>query len=107
MLEWVSERQAEREALGRWLQETFGSSLTTARLIIDFLHKASLLHVTGAVVALTPYAARWLTSLDHTYLVAILHARIQFIGEMIAAFRQPLDTDELLAIANGCAGYPP
>src|SRR5262249_35460270 len=82
--DWVAERQPERETLERWLVEHLRVSATRSQFIIDFLQALSLLQANGAIVVLTDHAMRWRNYPDFSYLMALLHSRVQFIGEMIA-----------------------
>ncbi len=101
MLDWVAEHKPKREALERWLRDKFSyKSGKAASEIVDFLHRASLFQTNGGSIELSPYGAKWLQTRDAAYLVALLHSRIQFIGEMIASIIEPRSPEEILAIAN-------
>ena len=100
ILDWVVERQPEREALEQWLVDAFSISPTRSRLMIEFLLDLPLLQVNAGVVSLTTQAERWRSNPDAEYLVALLHSRVRFIGEMVELLREPQDTETVLAIAN-------
>ena len=100
ILDWVVERQPEREALEQWLVEAFSISAHRSRLMIDFLLDLPLLQVNAGIVSLPAQAQRWRSDPDPSYLVALLHSRVRFIGEMVAVLREPHDTEAVLAIAN-------
>ena len=73
---------------------------SASRLRESFLRKMGLFIVDNGTLQLSGEAKRWMEAKDDRILVALLHSRCQFIGEMIAELRHPLTTEELLAAAN-------
>jgi hypothetical protein len=101
ILDWVVEHKPDRDALEKWLRDKFSiSSGKAASEIVDFLHRVSLLQTSGGMVGLSAYGATWQKTYDAAYLVALLHSRVQFVGEMIASVAEPRAPEEILGIAN-------
>jgi hypothetical protein len=88
------------ERLVGWLREHFGLGEVGARNRVGFLRRAGLLREEGGVVRVSDTGLRWLEQGDHAALIAEVHARIQFIGEMLDATTQPRSAAELLDLAN-------
>jgi hypothetical protein len=63
-----------------------------------------MISVHGGVCTLGSWTEKWLSSGDDRIVVALLHSRCQFIGEMLYATRSPQSNDQLLAIANEVYG---
>lgn len=59
-----------------------------------------LISVQGGVCRLGTWTEKWLASSDDRIVVALLHGRCQFIGELLDAARSPRSNDELFTVAN-------
>jgi hypothetical protein len=99
----ADERPTPAELAGR-LETVLGVKATAARLRESFLRKVGLICVQGGVCSLGPWSEKWITSGDDRIVVALLHSRCQFIGELLDAARTPHSSDELLSVANETYG---
>jgi predicted RNA-binding protein with PUA-like domain len=99
----ADERPTPLELAGR-LETVLEVKATAARLRESFLRKVGLINVQGGVCGLGPWTEKWLASGDDRIIVALLHGRCQFIGELLSAARNPHSNDELLAVANDMYG---
>lgn len=100
ILRHVREIQPERSELERWVAETFEISDKRALYTTDFLTRISLLTKTAARVTLTPEAENWVENPQPDYIIALLHSRVRFVGELMAQLQQPTTADALLEVAN-------
>jgi hypothetical protein len=99
----ADERPTPVELAGR-LEAVLEVKATGARLRESFLRKVGLISVHGGTCSLGPWTEKWLASGDDRIIVALLHGRCQFIGELLDAARGPRSNDELLAVANDIYG---
>lgn len=99
----AEERPAPLELASR-LETVLGVKATAARLRESFLRKVGLISVHGGACSLGPWTEKWLASGDDRIIVALLHGRCQFIGELLDAARSPRSNDELLTVANDLYG---
>lgn len=95
----ADERPAPAELASR-LEVVLGVKSAAARLRESFLRKIGILRVEAGICSLGPWTERWFASGDDRIVIALLHGRCQFIGEMLDAGRSPRSNDELLAVAN-------
>ena len=95
----ADERPTPVELASR-LEKVLEVKATGARLRESFLRKIGLISVRGGTCSLGPWTEKWLASGDDRIIIALLHGRCQFIGELLDAARSPRTTDELLAVAN-------
>ena len=93
------ERPTPTELASR-LEAVLEVKATAARLRESFLRKVGFISVHGGVCTLGPWTEKWLATSDDRIIVALLHSRCQFIGELLNAARVPHSNDEFLAIAN-------
>jgi hypothetical protein len=99
----ADERPTPVELASR-LEAVLEVKATAARLRESFLRKVGLISVHGGMCALGSWTEKWLTSGDDRIVIALLHGRCQFIGELLDAARSPRTNDELLAVANDVYG---
>ncbi len=95
----ADERPTPVELASR-LEAVLEVKATAARLRESFLRKVGFISAHGGVCTLGPWTEKWLVTSDDRIVVALLHSRCQFIGELLNAARVPHSNDELLAIAN-------
>jgi len=101
VLEHVALQRPTIDHLSDWLQEEFGSSQSNARHISLFLRRAGFVRESAGLLELSEVSRRYLDSQDGPLVIAQLHARIRFIGEMLEVLHSsPASTDSLLKIAN-------
>lgn len=79
---------------------TFGVTDKAARLRESFLRKAGIIQVDSGLCQVSAWARRWLDTGDDTLIVALLHSRCRFIGEMLSELTTPRSSVELLNIVN-------
>jgi hypothetical protein len=99
----TDERPSPMELASR-LETVLAIKPTAARLRESFLRKVGIISVHGGTCDLGPWTKRWVDSGDDHIIVALLHGRCQFIGELLDAARSPRSNDQLLAIANDAYG---
>ena len=100
LLREVATSQPDRVALEAFERSQLGVTENSARLGIGFLLRIGLLVETAGVTALGPVAEVWLGNHDPDPLVALLHARVRFVGELVNELREPRSDTEILDIAN-------
>lgn len=100
----VSDERPTPVELADRLETVLGVRATAARLRESFLRKVGLIDVQGGVCSLGSWTEKWLASGDNRIIVALLHGRCQFVGELLDATRTPRSNDELLAVANEAYG---
>lgn len=98
LLEHVDEIRPETDKFDEWIQNTFQISATSSRQALRFIDRISLLSSRGGTAELTPEAHYWLTNRENDYLVALLHSRVQLIGELLELLDGPHPPDELQKI---------
>lgn len=96
----VEATQPARDELDEWLADRYEVSERRAALTVGFLGRAGLLRLESARVRLTPDGARWLSERDAGFLLALVHGRIRYVGEVLAYLDEPRTTEELLRHAN-------
>lgn len=104
LLEHTDELRPERDSLEEWISGHLGTSRTSARYAVDFLQRISLVSAQANRVELTPEARHWLETSDSAFLVALLHSRVRFIGELLKLLDEPASPDALLERANELYG---
>lgn len=96
----VDAAQPARVELDEWVSERFEVSSRRGVLVVGFLGRAGLLRLEPTRVQLTPDGQRWLSERDPALLLALVHARVRYVGEMLAALDTPRSLDALLIHAN-------
>lgn len=101
ILAHVAEHHPPLDDLGKWMEEQFDISTHRQSNTTNFLRRISLLRSTGALVEVTDEGARWLQGRDDLFLLALIHSRIRFVGEMLRAVADGASTpNDLLSHAN-------
>jgi hypothetical protein len=100
ILSWVVEARPDRQDLGTWIHENLSVSVRNAEFIVDFLARTSLLEERAGVVMVTDEGSYWLSTDDPRYLIALLHARVRFIGELLLILDQPRTIESVRREAN-------
>ncbi|MGN9889830.1 EVE domain-containing protein [Micromonospora sp. L31] len=96
----VAEERPTPTELAGLLEAVLKVKPAAARLRESFLRKVGVVDVQGGVCRLGPWTEKWLASDDDRLLIALLHGRCQFIGELLAAAGEPVTNEQLLAVAN-------
>jgi hypothetical protein len=100
----VEETQPARDELQEWLAARYEVSARRAVLVVGFLGRAGLLRLESSRVHLTPDGQRWLRERDPAFLLALVHGRVRYVGELLAHLDQPRNAEELLRHANDFYG---
>lgn len=96
----IDELRPTSAELSARISDEFGVGVKGARNRESFLRKVGIIRVDGGLVHVTEWTRRWLESSDDDVLVALLHSRCRFIGEMLFETRTPRSVDDLLAIVS-------
>lgn len=101
----ANEERPTRTEFSDLIAGEFGVSENRSNLLAGFLRKAGMIVDSGEIVGSSEWVDRWLETGDDRLIVALLHSRVRFIGEMLQSVFTPLTTSELLDVANeqyGC-----
>jgi hypothetical protein len=96
----VAEERPTPSELAARLEDVLDVKATAARLRESFLRKTGIVSAQGGICKLSSWAEKWRDTGDDRIVTALLHSRCQFVGELLAAAREPRTNDELLKIAN-------
>jgi len=103
-LRWTAESTRDappsQPELSARMADRFSLTASAARLRLSFLKKVGFLSVDSGVWVLPESTKRWLLDDDPTPLVARLHHRVQFVGEMLKSLEQPMTTADLRRLAG-------
>ncbi len=108
---YIQDDRPQRDRLLDWLESTFSLSSKSADHRVSLLLKVGLLEMDGGVCGVATPTQRWLDSGDATVLIAQIHSRTKFIGEMLHEVKVAQDTSnalrrrDLLAVANERYGF--
>lgn len=98
-LRWTAESTRDappsQSELSARMADQFGLTESAARLRLSFLKKVGFLSVDSGVWVLPEFIKRWLLDGDPAPLVARLHHRVQFIGEMLKGLERTMTTADL------------
>lgn len=96
----VDEERPRSGDLAVRLERVLGVAPTSARLAVSFLQSVGFLSLAEGVYRLGRWTERWRQTGDHRLVVALIHSRCRFVGELLAAAQEQKSPEELLAIAN-------
>lgn len=108
---FIRDHRPQRDRLLDWLEETFSLTSKAAYSRVSFLLKVGLLDIDGGVCRAAAPTQRWLDSGDSTILIAQIHSRTQFIGEMLHEVKaahdaqNPMHTSDVFSVANERYGF--
>jgi len=96
--------QVEQDSLSfeqavAWMQGEFKITKVSSRLRLRFLETAGLINSDDGIVRLKEPLQFWLEGGQKAVVIAIMHSRIKFIGEMLAELREPKQPKKLQEIA--------
>ena len=75
-------------------------------MIVNFLLRTNLLEEEAGLCGVGFWTRRWLDDDDASIVIALIHGRVRFVGEMLAELRQtPRSEAELLSLANNKYGF--
>ena len=98
---WVEGSAGSFEELVAWMRGEFGISETSARTRLRFLETAGLIYRGDGVVRLEDRIRKWLEDREDKMLIAVLHSRVRFVGEMLGELQEPKSAEQLRQIAAG------
>ncbi len=99
--EHVASQESSFADLVRWLQDRFDLKESSASWRGRFLHNAGILEDETGLLCLSKHANLWFATEDDGILVALLHSRLKFVGEMLAELEEePRTTEELRSAAG-------
>ena len=87
------------ENLVAWMSDEFSLSETSSRLRLRFLENAGLIYRGDGIVWLEKQIGKWLEDGEDEAVIAIMHSRVKFLGEMLHELREPKSTEQLRKIA--------
>ncbi|MCY4214183.1 MAG: restriction endonuclease [Gammaproteobacteria bacterium] len=98
-------RQVEQDSLSfeqaaAWMQGEFDISEVSSRLRLRFLETAGLINSDDGIMRLKEPLQFWLEGGQKAVVIAIMHSRIKFIGEMLEELRKPKQPKRLQEIAS-------
>ncbi len=96
----VDETRLTSAELRARMASTFNLAATASRLRETFLRKAGIIAHDSGICTVGEWTRRWLEEDDPAILIALLHSRCRFIGEMLAELQTPHSTEELLLVVN-------
>ena len=98
-LRWTAESTQNappsQSELAARMADHFGLTESAARSRLGFLKKVGFLGLDSGVWVLPEFIKLWLLDRDPAPLVARLHQKVQFIGEMLKGLKQPMTTADL------------
>ena len=103
---FVSDQCPSRPALIDWIRDNLARGDKYPNDVVRFLENAGVLVQTADQFELSLHASRWFESeddgiLEDGILIALLHSRVKFVGEMLAELRgEPRSIEELRIAAN-------
>lgn len=99
--QFVDRERPNHAVLVKWLQDNLNYEEKNSKGILSNLLARGILELTDSQINLSQHARDWYVSEDDGILIAILHSRIRFFGEMLAELRgAPLAIGELLEAAE-------
>ena len=92
---------ASFEELVVWMRQEFHLTENSARASLAFLRKSTLLHYSDGIVSVNERIRQWMhdPKNDKDMLIAIIHSRVKFVGEMLSELDEPRSTEALRKIA--------
>lgn len=98
--ELVSREDPAKADLNAWFQSQYKLTERGADERTKFLLRAGVLESASSRLSLSDSASRWYKTEDDRILIALLHSRTQFFGEMLAELRQESRTADRLRRAG-------
>ncbi len=92
--EAVAEQRPSPAQMLVWIQESFGLSDQSARLREAFLRRSAILQLGSGIIQMSSTCLEWYDSRDNSIMIALLHSRLRFIGEMLFELQSGPQSDE-------------
>jgi hypothetical protein len=96
----VADSEPSRDELAVSISQQFDVGRRRGVLVVGFLTRIALLAGGSSRLELTPEAERWRAEGDDVFLLALIHGRVRYLGEMLAHLEQPRALEEVLEHAN-------
>ena len=93
---YVQDDRPQLTQLHRWLMECFKLTAGSVEIRMSFLVRVGLLDMRGDVCSVAALTRRWLDTGESAVIIAQLHSRTQFIGEMLNELRAAHDSGSRL-----------
>ena len=102
----VDDLQPASQELAGLMHQEFEEiqSAFAAKVRESFLRRAGIISLEDGRCHVSEFTRKWLDTGDGGILIAGMHSRVRFVGEMLHELREPLSTQELLSIANSRYG---
>ena len=103
---FVETHSPRRDQLESFLRSRFDISHENSRLVVTYLRRVKFLENEAGRSFLGPWTQQWLSNSDDDIVIALIHSRVRFVGEVLEELRTtPLSARELLSIANDKYGF--
>ena len=103
---FVDRHQPKRDQLESLLRSEFNISHENSRLVVSFLLRVTILKKDAGRCRIGSWTRRWLGNDDDGIVIALIHSRVRFIGEILEELQTtPRSVRELLLIANEQYGF--
>ena len=93
---YIRDDRPRRDELHGWLENRFSLTSTSAYHRVAFLLKVGLLDMDGDVCGVAEPTQRWHNNGDAAVVIAQIHSRTQFIGEMLHEVKVAQDAQSTL-----------
>lgn len=95
------EHNLSPQDMTQWIQDHFGTGPKQATKIESFLRRTGVLKLANEQLHLSERTITWIETEEDGLLIALLHSKIQFAGEMLAEIAErPRSSDELRKAAK-------
>ena len=91
----IGNQQVPRAELETRIMRRFDITPSYAYYVVCFLLKTHFFHIRSGSCVLSDVAASWVTSRDDASLMALLHHKVQFIGECLSLLAAPMTVPDL------------
>lgn len=100
----VEEKRPTMDDFSSDIRDQLGSSETNSRYIARFLRRAGFVDEVAGLLEPSQVSRGLIEKLDSTVVLAQLHQRTRFVGEMLLAVTEPQTAAEVLETANSLYG---
>lgn len=90
--------------LASWMCTKFDISQNSSRMRLRFLERAGLVHQPDGVLRLEERTRNWLDDGADELVIAVMHSRVKFVGEILEELNSPKSIEQLREIAASCHG---
>ncbi len=95
------EHNLSPQDMTKWIQDHFGTGPKQATKIESFLRRTGVLKLANEQLHLSERTITWIETEEDGLLIALLHSKIRFVGEMLAEIAEkPRSSDELRKAAK-------